>query len=299
MGSLAFPRIGGLGGVNVTFHGVRGSTPCNGDEIRRYGGNTSCVSLVANDELPIVFDMGTGLRYFGLTQPQDGSFHGACLLSHLHWDHTQGLPFFTPILRPGSQLDVYAPLQEDGTKVRDAMRNFMQPPHFPIALEHLPGTLRFFDIGDDDFKIGSANVMSRLIPHVGNTLGYRVSLGGVDVAYLSDHQQPYDGSFALSDGSRELAQGVDLLIHDAQYTPEEFELKRTWGHCTVEYAVWVAEECRAKRLALFHHDPVRSDDAVDELARYAKHLGERAGIEVFAAYEGLSTVLEPDCPHAR
>ncbi len=94
-------------------------------------------------------------------------------------------------------------------------------------------------------------------------------------------------------------QDVDLLIHDAQYTPEEFALKRTWGHCTVEYAIWLAVECRAKRLALFHHDPVRTDDAVDELARHAKHVGEQYGIEVFAAYEGLSTVLEPDCPVVR
>jgi phosphoribosyl 1,2-cyclic phosphodiesterase len=238
---------------------------------------------------PIVFDLGTGLRYFGKTQPTDGTFRGTCLLSHLHWDHTQGLPFFVPILRDGAELDIYAPMQEDGRSVRDAMRAFIQPPHFPIVLEHLPGTVRFHDIADAVFMIERAKVTSRLIPHVGNTLGYRVDIDGVSVAYLSDHQQPYDGSFAISDGARELVEGVDLLIHDAQYTAEEFPAKCTWGHCTVDFAVWVAQECSVKQLALFHHDPERRDDAVDRLLKQARsHAGD---VEVFAAGEGMTVHL--------
>ena len=111
--------------LSVTFHGVRGSTPCHGDDIRRYGGNTSCVSIAAPGEDPLVFDLGTGLRYFGQTQPHDGSFRGSCLLTHLHWDHTQGLPFFVPILRAGATLDIYGPCQEDDGSVERAMRRFM------------------------------------------------------------------------------------------------------------------------------------------------------------------------------
>ena len=103
--------------MKVTFHGVRGSTPCHGDDIARYGGNTSCVSVDVPGADPIVFDLGTGLRYFGAGQPQDGTFRGSCLLTHLHWDHTQGLPFFTPMLRPGAEFDIYAPVQEDGRTV--------------------------------------------------------------------------------------------------------------------------------------------------------------------------------------
>jgi phosphoribosyl 1,2-cyclic phosphodiesterase len=271
----------------VVFHGVRGSTPCHGDDIRRYGGNTSCVSIEVVGQDPIIFDLGTGLRYFGQTQPTDGSFRGSCLLSHLHWDHTQGLPFFTPILRPGAHLDVYAPIQEDGRSVEEAVSAFMQPPHFPIALEHLPGTVRFHDIGDDEFGIGSAKVMARLIPHVGNTLGFRVRTGGVDIAYLSDHQQPYDGSYAVADGARALVEGVDVLIHDAQFTPAEFAEKHNWGHCTVDYAIWLALECKVKTLVLFHHDPTRHDDAVDELLRCAQRFVAGRGLEVLAAYEGM------------
>jgi phosphoribosyl 1,2-cyclic phosphodiesterase len=248
------------------------------------------VSLAIPGHAPIFFDLGTGLRYFGRTQPHDGSFHGTCLLSHLHWDHTQGLPFFVPILREGSTLDIYAPIQEDGRSVESAIRTFMQPPHFPISLERIPGRVRFHDIGDAEFEVGPASVMSRLIPHVGNTLGYRVTVNGVSVAYLSDHQMPYDGAFTLSDGARELMEGVDLLIHDAQYTTAEFEVKRTWGHCTVDYAVWAAAEVGASELALFHHDPIRHDDAVDELERCAQ-AASRRGLRVFAAAEGMTVEL--------
>jgi len=279
--------------LRVTFHGVRGSTPCHGEDIKRYGGNTSCVSLIAPGEEPIIFDLGTGLRYFGMDQPQDGSFKGACLLSHLHWDHTQGLPFFVPILRPGAELDVYGPVQEDGTSVEWAMNRFMAPPHFPVTLAQLPGKIRFHDIGDEDFNIGGYKVRSRLIPHVGNTLGFRAEWNGMSVAYLSDHQQPLDGSFSMSRGARELVEDVDLLIHDAQYTPEDFEVKRTWGHCTVDYAVWLASNARVKRLALFHHDPTRHDDAIDELWACAHRIGHKVGVEVFAASEGLTVELQP------
>jgi phosphoribosyl 1,2-cyclic phosphodiesterase len=283
--------MGTSGRFSVTFHGVRGSTPCHGPEIARYGGNTSCVSLSMPGEQPMIFDLGTGLRYFGLTQPTDGTFRGTCLLSHLHWDHTQGLPFFSPILRTGAELDVYAPIQEDGRPVWRAVKAFMQPPHFPISLEHIPGTLRFHDISDDDFLVGGAMVKARLVPHVGNTLGYRVTHSGRSVAYLSDHQQPYDGSYGVADGARELVEGVDLLIHDAQYTEAEFAQKYNWGHCTIEYAVRLAAQCGVKALALFHHDPVRRDDVVDELTACAADLGRSLGVEVFAAREGLTLEL--------
>lgn len=274
--------------MQVTFHGVRGSTPCHGDDVMRYGGNTSCVSVAVPGEGPLFFDLGTGARYFGRSQPQDGTFRGTCLLSHLHWDHTQGLPFFTPLLQQGAHLDVYAPAQEDGRTVWEVFNATVRPPLFPVSIDQLPGTVRLIDTGDHDFTIGSISVKSRLVPHIGPTLGYRIEWRGKSVAYLSDHQQPYDGSFAISDGAREIAQGVDLLIHDAQYTPHEFQAKATWGHCTIDYAVWLAEQCHVRTLALFHHDPGRTDDALDELHRCAVAHGERHGVKVLAAYEGLT-----------
>ena len=274
--------------MRVTFHGVRGSTPCQSDDIQRYGGNTSCVSIDAPGQQPLLFDMGTGLRYFGKKMPTDELFRGTCLLSHLHWDHVQGLPFFTPLLREGSSLDVYGPAQADGRSLDEVVSFTIRPPLFPVSVDELPGDVRFHDTADCDFAIGEYNVMARLIPHLGPTLGFRVEFNGHSVAYLSDHQQPFDGSLSAAPGALELVDGVDLLIHDSQYTQPEFAAKSTWGHCTIEYAVWLAGQGGVKKLALFHHDPSRRDDDLDGLWRCAAQLGEPHGVEVIAASEGLA-----------
>jgi phosphoribosyl 1,2-cyclic phosphodiesterase len=289
--SIAWPAIGGSGGARVTFHGVRGSTPCHGDEIRRYGGNTSCVSLVVPGEDPLVFDLGTGLRYLGQSGVCNDPYAGTCLLTHLHWDHVQGLPFFVPVLNDGAEFDVYGPVQDDGRSVYEVFDGFVRPPLFPVTIDTLPGAIRFHDVGDEDFNVGSLAVRSRLVPHVGATLGYRVSGAGFSMAYIPDLQQPIDGTKVVYDSVRDLAEGVDLLIHDSQYTPREFEQKRTWGHCTVEYAVWSAVQLGARRLALFHHDPSHHDDIIDELLRCSRGVGAQHGLDVFAAYEGLSVEL--------
>jgi phosphoribosyl 1,2-cyclic phosphodiesterase len=271
----------------VTFHGVRGSTPCQSDDIRRYGGNTSCVAIDAEGQDPLLLDMGTGLRYYGKRVPTDLLFRGNCLLTHLHWDHVQGLPFFAPLLREGSSLVVYGPAQDDGRTLEEVVSCTIRPPLFPVSVDELPGSVIFHDTADTEFSIGRYNVMARLVPHLGPTLGFRVELEGRSIAYLSDHQQPFDGSYSASAGAMELVEGVDLLIHDAQYTQPEFKAKATWGHCTIDYAVWLAAEAGAKRLALFHHDPSRRDDDLDDLLRCAADAGERRGVDVIAASEGL------------
>jgi phosphoribosyl 1,2-cyclic phosphodiesterase len=277
--------------LNVSFYGTRGSTPCPSEENRRYGGNTSCVALESPGHDPVVLDLGTGLRFFGQTQPDDGSFRGSALVTHLHWDHVQGLPFFTPILRPGARLDIYGPPQTDST-LSDAFHRFICPPFFPVTVEQLYGQMTFHDAGDTDLVLDGAKVRVRPVPHVGANNGYRVEMGGASVAYLSDHQMPQDGSHTVSEDVLELCDGVDLLIHDAQYTPEEFAEKSHWGHCTVEYAVFVAREAGAKRLALFHHDPARSDDQLDVLLEGARQQAAATAIsEVLAAHEGLTVSL--------
>jgi phosphoribosyl 1,2-cyclic phosphodiesterase len=277
--------------LNVSFFGVRGSTPCPCDANIRYGGNTSCVGIEAPGHEPIVLDLGTGLRFFGHTQPTDGTFHGHALVTHLHWDHVQGLPFFVPVNRPGATLDVYAPHQTQLTTA-DHFAEFLRPPYFPVDVDGLAGEIRFHDQGQDDFAIGDAKVKCRFIPHVGPTLGFRIELGGVSVAYLPDHQQPVDGSFSITSEVLELCDGVDLLIHDAQYTPEEFERKSHWGHCTVGYALHIARQAGVRRLALFHHDPDHGDEFVDRLAAEAAASDDgRAIDEVLAAAEGLTISL--------
>lgn len=282
--------------MRVTFHGVRGSTPCHGSEILGYGGNTSCVSVDIPGAEPILLDMGTGLRYFGNSLPLGEPFRGTCLLSHLHWDHIQGLPFFTPILNDGAHATVYAPYQTEGPSVEQVFAETIRPPLFPVHLEMLPGLIDFREVGNDHFELdddaaGTISVTSRSIPHVGHTLGYRIEWDGATVAYLSDHQMPCDGSFGVGRGALELCGDADLLIHDAQYTPEEFAVKSDWGHCTIEYAVWVAAEAGVKRLALFHHDPSHDDHRLDELIGRATDLGDRKGVDVFGAREGLKVLV--------
>jgi phosphoribosyl 1,2-cyclic phosphodiesterase len=273
----------------IRFHGVRGSTPCHGDDIARYGGNTSCVSVEAPGEDPLLFDLGTGLRYFGLTRPPGEPFRGTCLLSHLHWDHVQGLPFFGPLLHTDSELVVYAPSEEEGRTAAEVLSATICPPLFPIGMDGFPGTVEVREPAAK-FRIGGFDIESTAVPHVGEALGYRVTHQGASVAYISDHQQPVGGAH-IADGVWNLCQDVDLLIHDAQYTPAEFAKKSTWGHCTVEYAVWLAGEVGARRLALFHHDPGHDDDMLDRLADAARWCGKDMGVEVFAAREGMVVEL--------
>ena len=277
--------------LNVAFYGVRGSTPVCGPEVIRYGGNTSCVVLNGNEREPIVLDLGTGLRRFGALRA-GRPFAGTALVSHLHWDHVQGLPFFAPVLKPGGRLQVFGPPPEEHVDLRTAFDTFMQPPFFPVRIQDLAGHIEVDHCPGDRFRVGDAQVLAREIPHIGRTYGFRVSRGGSTVAYLPDHQQPSDGSMDVADSVLELADGVDLLIHDAQYLSEEFTRKSDWGHCTIDYALHVAHLAGVRRLALFHHDPLRTDDDLDLQATCARLAGERLGIEVFAAFEGLQFVID-------
>jgi phosphoribosyl 1,2-cyclic phosphodiesterase len=218
-------------------------------------------------------------------------FRGSALVSHLHWDHIQGLPFFVPILQDGSSLDIYGPRPNGDDALEEAFDVFMRPPYFPVRSADLPGEITFHDLGDDDLAVGDAKVRSRAIPHVGITNGYRVELDGVSVAYLSDHQQPED-PLTVSPAALDLCDGVDLLIHDAQYTPAEFADRSDWGHCTIDYAVEVAAQAGVGTLALFHHDPAHDDDFVDRLLDGAIESARGRDIgEVIGSYEGLTISL--------
>ncbi len=291
----------GVAVLTVSFHGVRGSTPsaCGANE--RYGGNTSCVSLQREDAEPILFDMGTGLAVFGRSWPRGVPFVGHALVSHLHWDHIQGLPFFEPILRAGSRLDVHGPVI-DGVRIGDAFDRFMRRPYFPVTISDLAGTIAFHDVDEGVFALGDARVAAAVVPHTGRRFGYRVEAAGVAVAYVSDHQQPGVDDHSVAPGVVELCRDVDLLIHDAQYDTDQFRAKTDWGHCTPEYAVDVALAAGARRLALFHHDPGHDDARLETLLEGARrHVDARGPLEVFLATEGLSLDLVgvADPPMAR
>ncbi len=277
---------GTVDGLAVSFYGVRGSTPCCAPEVNRYGGNTSCVVLDAPGLAPILLDLGTGVRVFGQGLAKGVAFHGRALVSHLHWDHVQGLPFFGPALCAGNRLDIYAPPPGCGMTLAEAFDTCIRPPFFPVTLADLPGTTALHEaVLGERFELDGASVLALAVPHVGPTVGYRIDFRGVSIAYIPDHQQPADTT-RVDPAVLALADGVDLLIHDAQYTAAEFAEKATWGHSTVPYAVEVARQARVGKLALFHHDPLHDDDTMDRLLAEAR-IDAGCAFEVVAAHEGM------------
>ena len=294
------------GGVTLAFWGVRGSTPCAGPRYARYGGNTSCVSLEAEGHQPLVFDLGTGLREYGdavtarfsaeleannVTSP----YLATVLLTHLHWDHIIGLPFFTPAFRPDASIAIHGPEQRDGLGA--TFTGVMHPPYFPITPAEMGGQLSFVDTTADDFPVNGAKVRSRWVRHTDPTLGYRVELEGITVAYLSDHGPgccPSDADDFVPEAVLELCDGADVVIHDSQHTVSEYQAKRHFGHCTVDYAVRVGREAGARSLVLFHHCPTHSDDDLDHILTQAQDLSARTGgPDVLAATEGLRLPVSP------
>ncbi len=287
---------GGGGGrpLRVTFFGVRGSCPCSGEQYLRYGGNTACVAVEIGDEPPIVLDLGTGLRPLGHALEErnglDTPVEVTAFLTHLHWDHIIGLPFCTPLLREGGRMDVFGPPQ-DGGSLHDIIDRVVKPPFFPVEVKQLQGKIEFNEVTDDVIAVGSAKVLIRQVPHVGTTLGFRIEDGDSTLAFVSDHQAPDDRAH-VDDAVLELCDRADLVIHDAQYTEEEYRAKATWGHSTIGYATHVAAVAGARRLALFHHDPRHTDDDLDALLAQAQATDDAGRLDgVIAAREGLAVEL--------
>lgn len=281
--------------VEVTFHGVRGSTPCACEANAKVGGNTACVSVRAPGHDPVVFDLGTGLRFFGDDLFADPAYSGplraTAFVSHLHWDHVQGLPFFEPIHVPGAELTVYAPAPEK-MSLEAAFNEFMRPPYFPVGPADLIGDITFVEFDEGQVGLGEMLITARHVPHVGVTNGYRLEVAGVSVVYISDHQEPLDRSMRIDDAVLELCDGADVLIHDAQYTRPEWNERAHWGHCTEEFAMKVAAESGVRLLALFHHDPAHNDQVVDAIEQRCQLEADRLGLPgVVAARENMKIFL--------
>lgn len=273
--------------------GVRGSTPAPGHAFARHGGNTSCVAVARDGEAPsLLLDAGTGLRGLGALLGE-APFRGALLLGHLHWDHTQGLPFSRAIDHDAAEVRLCLPDQGDGDAAIDVLRRAMSPPHFPIGPEGLRGHWTFEGLDSGFHHIAGFEVLALEIPHKGGrTFGYRISDGRSAIAYLSDHGPSAlgpgpDGWGPYHDAAMALAEDVDVLIHDAQHTAEELPTRVAWGHSAADYPVRLAELTGAHSVLLFHHDPIRTDDEVDAIV--GSFAG--AGVPVAAAAEGAVITL--------
>lgn len=298
--------------MKVTFWGTRGSIAAPGASTVRYGGNTSCVGLVTDRGTLVVLDAGTGVRLLGdrLLALMPTGIHGHMLLTHTHWDHIQGFPFFAPVFVRGNDWSIYAPL--DGSRrLKETLSGQMQYTYFPVELQQISAGLDCKDLEEGEFTLHDLHVRAQYLNHPAVTLGYRLTAGRASVVYCTDHE-PFspvlfrDGaerslSGIVHAGDRrhaEFVSGADLLIHDAQYTAEEYESKRNWGHSTVDYVVDIAVAARVKRVALYHHDPSHSDQHLDEIQGYAQTLVAHRGatIEVFCAREGETVVVAEQSP---
>jgi len=278
--------------VRLNLCGVRGSSPVAGAEFDRYGGHTSSVAVSLNGSAPsLVLDAGTGITR--VTRILEGApFRGTILFGHLHWDHTQGLPFFSSGDNPASRVTVAAPAQGD---IEAVMSRMMSPPHFPITPGQLRGDWTFKGVEPGEQDIEGFKVNAVEVPHKGGRMfGYRVSDGSGTFTYVSDHGPIEagpgpDGLGEYHPAIMELAEGVDLLIHDAQYTIDEFGPRAHFGHSAVDYTVGLALKAGARRLLLFHHDPSHEDEKIDEILAHARGLAGDA-VSIDSATEG--TVIE-------
>ena len=305
--------------MEVTFWGVRGSIPCPGPQTIKYGGNTSCIELRFHDlDRLFIIDAGTGMRDLGnhILAYDDNTepLKAEIFLTHTHWDHIQGFPFFAPLYEPGTRFNIYGPASFESNCLEEAMAGQLTYRYFPVRLAELACDLAYVDLKEGCIDLGDGiTLKTKLLNHPTLCLGYRFEYKGKAVCTAYD-TEPYYNLFSDDPGSPHFDQmaveegeqvaregnsglldffsGADLLIHDAQYTPEEYAASKTgWGHSSFEQAISQAKTSGVDRLALFHHDPNRTDDQLDHFSdRYCSQ--EYAGdLEVFFAREGMKVTL--------
>jgi CheY-like chemotaxis protein len=299
--------------MRVKFWGTRGSIPSPGRRTLRYGGNTLCVELRSDSGQIVILDCGTGLRELGYTLMNEaGPLVATILISHTHWDHTQGFAFFAPATRRENRFTIYAASSVD-KGVLEVFSRQMDYLNFPIALEERPASMAFRELGEETFNLEDVQITAQYMNHTVLTLGYRISCGGASVVYATDHE-PFSPTLYRSGSSRpsladivhagdrrhvDFLRGADLVIHDAQYTAAELANRHNWGHSSLEYAVDVCVAAGVKQLAFIHHDPDRSDDEIEQLEAAAQARARAWGshLIVRAAAEGSQVVL-PEVYHA-
>lgn len=280
----------------VTFWGTRGSIPTPGPNTARYGGNTACISIAGSDGRLVILDAGSGLRPLGheLMKQRNGNLATDILLSHTHWDHIQGLPFFKPMSSRETSVCIYGAAQE-GVPLKEILGRQMDPMVFPVPMNALAASLMVVEIEEGEFEIEGFKICAFRLRHPGTTLGYRLvpESGGKEVAYVTDNELGPGGTYDVSPDWRgqlvEFIQHADTLIHDAMYLDQIIQARAGWGHSTPRQAVDLAREGRCRRLILFHHEPEHDDSALDRLVRDAKQYAAQVapGLEVEAAVEGM------------
>ena len=257
--------------MKVTFWGTRGSLASPSPETVRYGGNTSCISVEGSDGTVLVLDAGTGIRNLGLSLPPDLK-RVNILLTHLHMDHIQGLPFFLPLRRQGVEIHIWGPASTT-LNLNARLQKYLSPPLFPVNVRELSSDLHFHELQGHVIEIGEFAITAQLIIHPNPTIGYRIQCDHAAVTYLPDHE-PALGSHTFPrekewTSGYKLAEGSDMLIHDTQYTEAEYQTRIGFGHSSIRHAFQFASLTNVKQFVPFHHDPTHSDDELDRMFRQA------------------------------
>ncbi len=275
--------------MRVRIWGCRGTIAAPGPDTVRYGGNTSCVEVLLDDGTMIILDAGTGARPLGGALAEDLPPQVDVLITHLHVDHIEGLSAFDPIWRPEGDLHFWGPASPVAS-LDERIAMYFSPPLFPVHLAEVPARTTFHDAPDEEWRIGGARIWSLPILHPGPTVGYRIEADGKVLTYLTDHEPALGTDLETAPpewvSGAALAFGADLLIHDCQYTPEEYVGRVGWGHSTTEHVARFAGGTKVDRLMLFHHDPMHTDD---ELEPMRERVIERWDVEpdrVLIAAEG-------------
>ena len=284
----------------VRFWGTRGSIPTPGPQTARYGGNTACVSVTGPDDRLVILDAGSGLRPLGheLMARRNGAIAADILLSHTHWDHIQGLPFFKPLSAPGNTFCIHGAAQE-GVALEEILRRQMDPMVFPVPLRALAAARQVREIAEGEIALSGFTARAFRLRHPGTTLGFRLCpvAGGRDFAYVTDNELGDGARYPVGpDWRRELVeflQDADTLIHDAMYAEQIAPARCGWGHSTPRQAVALAAEAGCRRLILFHHEPEHDDGALDRLLDDTRAFAARTApdLEVEAASEGMELPL--------
>jgi phosphoribosyl 1,2-cyclic phosphodiesterase len=279
--------------MKVTLWGTRGSLADAGPQTVRYGGNTACVEVEGGDGSVLVLDAGTGIRRLG-TSLRPGLKRVDVLLTHLHMDHIQGLGFFAPLYQAGVEVHIWGPpsaLQG----LRSRIARYMSPPLFPVLIRDLPCDLTIHDAPRETFQVNEFKISADLVTHPGPTMGFRIEERQATVTYLPDHEpalgvQQFPLSRQWTSGC-ELAHNADMLIHDAQYSDEEYDSNIGWGHSTISQAVTFALMTRSRKLVTFHHDPSHDDTTLDALVNQAQSDCD-CDVELIAGTEGATFELD-------
>src|ERR687891_909540 len=264
--------------MRIKVWGARGSVPAPGPQMNRYGGNTSCVQVTLSSGEELILDAGTGIRTLGLDLA--GRERINILLTHLHLDHIQGLMFFPPCFRPEAEITIWGPASPEAS-LENRVARYISAPLSPVEVRELPCSVAFRDTPATEWELGGAQIRSEAVTHRGPTLGYRIIDGDTTLAYIPDHEPalgaPLGGLEPEWISGFDLARGADLLIHDCQYTDDEYPDHVGWGHSAVTDALTFARRVEARRLLLFHHDPLHSDDFLDGFHETAQERWDELG----------------------